>query len=259
MQAKPEIIWLSEVDSTNRYAMNNFDALADGTLVAAEFQTAGKGRQNRTWISPRGENIYASFVMKNLAPPVSNASIIASLGALRMLRQAAPEVKFWIKWPNDICCGLKKIAGILCESKLSASSSGMVAGIGININMPQSALDAIDQPATSLAAETGRNYDLQSTMTVLADELCNLYEDYSTAPRQVFELWKQENLLIGKTVEIVDAGQRQLQGRIADIGESGEIYFETGGQTLKFYSGDIRIRKESLDGSALFSSLELKK
>ena len=112
---------------------------------------------------------------------------------------------------------------------------------------------------TSLAAETGRNFDLQSTVTALADELRKLYADYSTAPRQVFELWKQENLLIGKTVEIVDAGQRLLQGRIADIGESGEIFFETGGRTLKFYSGDIRIRKESLDGNALFSSRELKK
>ena len=256
MQAKPEIIWLSEVDSTNRYAMNNFDALADGTLVAAEFQTAGKGRQDRTWISPPQENIYASFVMKNIAPPVSNASIIASLGTLQMLRNTAPGVKFWIKWPNDICCGLKKIAGILCESRLS---SGIIAGLGVNINMPQSTLDAIDQPATSLAVEAGRNFDLQSTVTALTAALRGYYADYSRNPRQVFELWKQENMLIGKTVEIVDPGQQLLQGRIVDIGESGEIFFETGGKTLKFYSGDIRIRKDSLAGSTIFPPQELKK
>ena len=244
MQTKPEIIRLSEVDSTNRYAMNNFDALADGTLVAAEFQTAGKGRQDRTWVSPPRENIYATFVMKNIAPPVCNASIIASLGALKMLRDAAPGVKFWIKWPNDIYCEFKKIAGILCESRLP---SGIVAGIGININMPQSTLDAIDQPATSLLAETGRKFDLQSAVDALADALRGYYADYSKSPRPLFKLWKQENLLIGKPVEIIDAGQKTLQGRIVDIGESGEIFFETGGKTLKFYSGDIRIRKESLD------------
>jgi len=248
MQAAPEILRLSEVDSTNRYAMKNFDALADGTLVAAEFQTAGKGRQDRTWVSPPRENIYASFVMKNLAPPVSNASIIASLGALQMLRNTAPGVKFWIKWPNDICCGLKKIAGILCENKLSSASSGMVAGIGININMPQSTLDAIDQPATSLSVETGRKFNLQAGVTALADSLRGYYADYSRAPRQLFNLWKQENLLIGKAVEIFDPGQKLLQGRIVDIGESGEIYFETGGGTVKFYSGDIRIRKDSFGG-----------
>ena len=256
MQAAPEIIWLSEVDSTNRYAMNNFDALADGTLVAAEFQTAGKGRQNRTWHSPPRENIYASFVMKNIAPPVSNASIIASLGALQMLRNAAPGVKFWIKWPNDICCGLKKIAGILCESRLP---SGVIAGVGVNINMPQSTLDAIDQPATSLAVEAGRPFELQTTVAALAAALRGYYADYSRDPQQTFELWKQENLLIGKAVEIVDPGQQLLQGRIVDIGKSGEIFFETGGETLKFYSGDIRIRKESLAGGAIFPPQELKK
>jgi len=248
MQAKPEIIRLSEVDSTNRYAMKNFDALADGTLVAAEFQTAGKGRQDRTWVSPPRENIYATFVMKNIAPPVCNASIIASLGALKMLRDAAPGVKFWIKWPNDIYCGFKKIAGILCESRLP---SGIIAGIGININMPQSTLDAIDQPATSLSVETGRKFDLPSAVTALAETLRGYYADYSKAPTQLFNLWKQENLLIGKQVEIVDDGQKILQGRIVDIGESGEIFFETGGKTLKLYSGDIRIRKESLDETVL--------
>jgi BirA family biotin operon repressor/biotin-[acetyl-CoA-carboxylase] ligase len=247
MQAKPEIIRLSEVDSTNRYAMKNFDALADGTLIAAEFQTAGKGRMDRTWVSPPRENICASFVMKNIAPPVCNASIIASLGALQMLRDAAPGVKFWIKWPNDIYCGFKKIAGILCENKLSSTSSGIIAGIGININMPQSALDAIGQPATSLSVETGRAFDLQPAVTALAEALRGYYEDYSKAPGQLFNLWKQENLLIGKPVEIVDAGQKRLQGRIVDIGKSGDISFETGGKTLKFYSGDIRISKESFD------------
>ena len=251
MGATPEIIRLTEVDSTNRYAMNNFAALADGTLVAAEFQSAGKGRQDRVWLSPSRENIYASFVMKNITPPVCNASIIASLGTLQMLRHAAPGVKFWIKWPNDICCGLKKIAGILCENKLSAASSGIVAGIGININMPQSTLDAIDQPATSLSVETGRKFDLQSSVTALADSLCEYYAHYSKAPKELFDLWKQENLLIGKSVEIVDHGREILQGRIVDIGESGEIFFETGGKILKLYSSDIRIRKESLGEAVL--------
>ncbi|MHB9137980.1 MAG: hypothetical protein ACYC4Q_01100, partial [Victivallaceae bacterium] len=73
MQKKSEIIWLSEVDSTNRYALDNFDALADCALIAAETQTAGKGRQGKKWFSPPGENICASFVMKNVPSPVSNA------------------------------------------------------------------------------------------------------------------------------------------------------------------------------------------
>lgn len=247
MLVASEIIWLPEVDSTNRYAMNNFDAMADGTLVAAEFQSAGKGRMDRQWFSPPRENIYASFIMKNIKPPVSNASIIASLGALQMLRTVAPSSNFWIKWPNDIYCGMNKIAGILCENKLSSASSGIVAGIGININMPQSMLDVIGQPATSLAVETGRTFEVHAAVTALADALRGYYASYVKAPELLFEQWKQENLLIGKEIEILSGRQEILSGRITDIGESGEIFFETGGQMLKLYSGDVRIKKASFD------------
>ncbi len=246
MQKTPEIIWLSSVDSTNRYALDNFDALADCALIAAAAQTAGKGRQGKTWFSPPGANIYASFVMKNVPSPISNASIIASLAALETLRTTAPEIKFWIKWPNDIYCGIKKIAGILCEGSPSASASGIIAGIGINVNMPQSELNAIDQPATSLTVETGRLIELKSMVTALAESLCKYYAQYSVNPSGLFNLWKQENMLIGKDIEIIDGQQKILSGRITDIGESGEIFFATGGKTLKLYSGDIRIKKESL-------------
>jgi BirA family biotin operon repressor/biotin-[acetyl-CoA-carboxylase] ligase len=251
MQIKPEIIRLTEVDSTNRYALVNFDALADCTLIAADAQTAGKGRQGKAWFSTPGENICASFVMKNVPSPISNASIIASLAALEMLRANAHNAKFWIKWPNDIYCGMKKIAGILCEGR---PPSGVIAGIGININMPQSSLDAIDQPATSLAVETGRSIELKPAVAALAESLCKYYVQYSLNPSGLHQLWKHENLLIGKDIELVDGRGKTLSGKILDIGESGEIYFETGGKTLKLYSGDIRIRKESLSCDALFHS-----
>lgn len=247
MQIKPEIIRLPEVDSTNRYALDNFDALADCSLIAADAQTAGKGRQGKSWFSPPGQNICASFVMKNVPSPASNASIIASLAALEMLRANAPNVELWIKWPNDIYCGVKKIAGILCESK---PPSGVVAGIGININMPQSSLDSIDQPATSLAVETGRTFELNSIAAVLAASLCKYYAQYSLNPSGLYLLWKQENLLIGKDIELIDGRQETLAGKIIDIGQSGEIFFQTGGRTIKLYSADIKIKKESLSCDA---------
>lgn len=246
MQEESEIIWLSSIDSTNRYALDNFDSLADCALIAAETQTSGKGRQGKTWFSPPDENIYASFVMKNVPSPISNASIIAALAALETLRTTAPNIEFWIKWPNDIYCGIKKIAGILCESR---QPSGVIAGIGININMPQASLDAIDQSATSLTVETGRLIELKSMVAALAESLCKYYAQYSINPSGLFNLWKQENLLIGKEIEIIDGQQKILSGRITDIGESGEIFFATGGKTLKLYSGDIRIKKESLGDS----------
>ena len=77
------LLELETVDSTNTYAKNNFDVLADGTLVCAEMQTAGRGRLGRHWISPAGTSIYASLVMKRIDQPFY-ATAAASLAALNM-------------------------------------------------------------------------------------------------------------------------------------------------------------------------------
>lgn len=249
MDKQSDIIWLEQTDSTNRYAKDNFDALSDGTLALAEAQTAGKGRLGRVWQSPAGQNIYASFVMKNSSNP-GYASMAASLGALKVLREVAPEVKCWLKWPNDIYCRDKKIAGILCETKTGSGNVivGIIAGMGININMPPEELANIDQPATSLLNETGKKYNLKKIAEKLAISLLGYYIMHSNFPNELYACWKQENLLIGQTVDIL-TGKDVLRGKIADLGPDGEIIFDTGHGTLKLYSGDVKIEKSSLDFS----------
>ena len=118
--------------------------MKEGTVIIAEEQAHGKGRHGRTWVSPPKGGIYMSFILRpEMAPnEIPKITLLAAVAVAKAIR-AVTGLPASIKWPNDICCGLKKIAGILCESKLSAASSGMVAGIGININMPQAALDAI--------------------------------------------------------------------------------------------------------------------
>jgi BirA family biotin operon repressor/biotin-[acetyl-CoA-carboxylase] ligase len=228
--------------------LRNFDELPDATLIVANGQNAGRGRHERQWLSPPDTNIYASMIVKNAGRNPIMASIIASLAALNTLRETAPEVKFWLKWPNDIFCRERKIAGILCEtaSVPGEQFAGVVAGIGINVNMSSETVNRIDQPASSLLHETGREFNLKKVVEKLAKSLNEYYSIYSILPGFLFDEWKDENLLLGQDVEL-DTGTEIIKGRIIDLGRSGEIIFEAAGEQLKFFSGDVKINKKSID------------
>ncbi|MDD5698654.1 MAG: biotin--[acetyl-CoA-carboxylase] ligase [Victivallaceae bacterium] len=245
------IIYLDIIDSTNKYALRNFDRLPDAALIAADEQSAGRGRQSRPWISPPHTNIYASAVIKNIGSNPAPASMVMALAALAVVRNSAPAAKFWLKWPNDIFCRERKIAGMLCESVCREGKLvGIVAGIGININMTAEMLSAIDQPATSLLQETGSKFKLKQIIKKLAASLNKYYGIYSVSPGLLFDRWKDENLLIGQTVE-VNTGEAKIQGRILNLGRDGELIFETAGRRMQLFSGDVKIDKNSIDfGSA---------
>lgn len=245
MEKTPAIIWLDEVDSTNKYAITHFDELDDCTLVVAGCQTSGRGRRERTWISPAGENIYASFVLKELHCPVYHSSWIGSLATLDFLRQYMPGHMPWLKWPNDIYCGIKKISGMLCEVKTGKGNrvEGVVIGIGINVNMPQESLDSIDQPATSLAVETSASYNVKEMAQKLAFSLKQFYTLSDSKPGELYNIWKNENFLLGKEVEVISDCNSVTRGVIADIGRSGELIMDVDGEKRIFMSGDVSIRK----------------
>ncbi|MCK5844565.1 MAG: biotin--[acetyl-CoA-carboxylase] ligase [Victivallales bacterium] len=94
-----------KIDSTNLLALREFARFADGTLVTAGEQTGGMGRRGRSWLSPPGVNLYATYIVKRPLFPVGDAMLIGGLAALDALREFAPRAELWLKWPNDICCG----------------------------------------------------------------------------------------------------------------------------------------------------------
>lgn len=246
MKISPPIIWLNSVDSTNRYALENFNSIADGTSIAASTQTAGRGRSGRQWISPVNENIYLSFVIKNPVNPVYHASIVATISALTTIRNSIQDHDLWIKWPNDIYHQGEKIAGILCEGKISNGKiTGIVAGVGINVNMPQATLNTIDQPAASMLSISGKNHDVKSLSATLAEVLTENYKLWQDSPATLFEQWKRENRLINREVEIYDQNQT-LKGIITAINDDGSIIFSHQNNVSRFYSGDVKILKTSL-------------
>ena len=239
MIRSPSTIWLTEVDSTNRFALENFDCFDSGTLIAASSQSAGRGSKGRSWCSPPDVNVYASLILKNFPCPVHLASRIGSLAVLHVLRTHAPGLPISVKWPNDVLCGRKKIAGILCETK----NSGIVIGIGMNINMDRETAAGISRSATSLFIETGH---LQPDVGVFADELrieanalCRTLRDGGS--RSIHEEWKSENFLLGKQASIRLPEGVIVHGTVVDFRTNGAILLKNGetGKTLEIHSGDL--------------------
>jgi BirA family biotin operon repressor/biotin-[acetyl-CoA-carboxylase] ligase len=147
---KIQYIQLDTIDSTNNWVKAHLSELSSLTCVTAVEQTAGRGRFKREWVSPRGQNIYATLF---LTVPLGtgylcNLGQLMAFACAKTLRGIGFSAE--IKWPNDVLIQGKKIAGVLTETVTQKEAIGVVIGIGMNINMPEEALQAIDQPATSL-------------------------------------------------------------------------------------------------------------
>lgn len=240
------VIFLDEVDSTNSFARRHFDELADGALVTARAQTAGRGRLNRRWQSPPDLNFYGTALFKRCPSPFE-ATTALSLAAIDALNETAPGLAVYIKWPNDLYVGPAKLAGMLCESVTDSRNQlrGVAAGIGINLNMTPEMLAGIDQAATSVLAETQQEINPAFFAKKLAIHLNERYIIYLKKPEELFRDWKTANQLIGRPLSV--SGTRgRLTGVFEDIAPTGEMLLRTADGLEKVNSGDVHIDKNCL-------------
>ena len=128
--------------STNREATQLAQAdVEHGTVVAADSQTAGRGRLSRTWFSPPGANLYCSIILRAARPPerftewLSWLPLISALAAAEAIEQVS-SLRVCVKWPNDLLISERKVGGILCESGSGVQSDPFqIIGIGLNVNV----------------------------------------------------------------------------------------------------------------------------
>ena len=236
------MIFFDTIDSTNTWAAAHFSELDDCELVAAAMQTAGRGRLDRTWISPRG-NIYASFVQKGVSSPLLGVAV-GSLAVLDLVRELAPAERFHIKWPNDVFRGTAKISGILSQfiCPRNGTPGGLVTGMGVNLNMSREQLASASQEATSVSILTGASVDLEAALNRFEEILHAHAATLGNAPETLFARWKTENGLLGRRVEFLAGDGSRLTGLFRDIAGDGSVILdEDGGRTLKLNCGDVRL------------------
>ena len=231
---KIHYITLDSVDSTNNWVKSHLADLKPLTCVTAEEQTAGRGRFKRHWISPRGENIYASLY---LTVPLGsgylpNLGQIMAFACAKVLRGLG--FKALLKWPNDILIQDKKIAGVLTETVTKDDEIGVILGIGLNVNMSQESLNTIGVPATSLFDQSKKKWDRQELTELL---MSHFLQDLEVLKKSGFEPFQVpfENILAYKGQEITCRdGTQTIKGICHAITKDGRL-------ELQLASGEIKI------------------
>ncbi|MCA6365349.1 MAG: biotin--[acetyl-CoA-carboxylase] ligase [Bacteroidetes bacterium] len=173
-------IRLEEVASTNTFALDlvRSTPVAEGTLISAQHQTAGRGQRGSEWHTAPGENLTVSIVLRPvfLAPPAQfDLTRAVALAVADTAEQACAdtEVKISVKWPNDIYINQRKVAGILVENILGSNRFvAAVVGIGLNVNQLQ--FGELAAKATSLRLVTGKTADTEKLLA----RLCEFLEKY---------------------------------------------------------------------------------
>ena len=238
------VLDLDTVDSTNTYALEHFDEVADRVLVSARAQTSGRGRLGRKWIAPPGRNLTVSLAMSRVASGF-HAGAVAGLAVLDMVREAVPASDPYLKWPNDVYCADAKLAGILCEGRLAGGKlAGVVAGIGVNVNLSPADAARIGQRATSLKIlAPERNFSPERLGRRLAFFLERWYIKYDCNREGVLASWRGENRLIGRDITVVGPSGEALAGRFAAIDADGAMVLDTPSGQRVFRCGDVKIAK----------------
>ena len=231
-----------EVDSTNTWLKQKGQC---GDVCIAEQQSAGRGRRGNEWLSPNAENIYLSlqWCFERTPQHFSLLSLIVGLSIVKTLAKVGLR-EHGVKWPNDIFWQGQKMGGILLESVASVSGQQTIIGIGLNINMPASVGDKIDQPWVSLSQVLNTHVDRNHLLALLLEQLFIDLDVFSQLRIDHFQTgWKQWDVLNGQHVTVLLEGN-ELSGVVDGINEQGCIGIKLESGKLQYYSSaEIRLKK----------------
>lgn len=234
------IYFYETISSTNDKAYELAESgEKEGTIVIAEAQTKGKGRVGRKWVSPKGEGIYLSIILRPDAETdeVPALTLIAASSIIKAIEKTC-GLKGGMKWPNDVFIGGKKVCGVLTEMKAQPDAVDfLVLGIGINVNTP---LGKLPPEGTSLKLETSCHV---KRTELLKNVLEKLEKSYFTFKKKGFKPLRGEckklSLVLGNQVKIVEH-HHSITGKALDIDEKGALIVRTDkGKVQRVFSGDV--------------------
>jgi BirA family biotin operon repressor/biotin-[acetyl-CoA-carboxylase] ligase len=213
-------------DSTNERARELAAAGAPhGTLVTADEQQAGRGRQGRAWSAPARSAVLMSVVVRELSETLPLAAAVAVCEAL--------PVESQIKWPNDVWIDGRKVAGILVEAR--PQEGWAVLGIGLNVAIEEFP-PPLDETATSLQLAG-------ATTTVdeaLAGLVAALDEWLPRRPEDVLAAWRPRDALIGRSVRWENGSK---EGAAAGIDSSGALIVDTADGRITLDAGEVHFER----------------
>lgn len=235
---------LEESPSTNAYVAERARAgERPGLVVVAEHQTAGRGRLDRTWVTPAGAALTFSLLVSPGEVPVARwpwLPLVTGLGVVEGVRRAA-GVEACLKWPNDVLVGDLKLAGILAERVERPTGAVAVVGVGLNVSSSRQELPV--GTATSLLLERASSTDRAALLLAVLESLTGTYDGWrAVAGRAGLVLrasYRRECSTLGRRVRVEMPAGGVLDGRAVDVDDDGRLLVDDGTRVHVLGAGDV--------------------
>ncbi|MFP3904939.1 MAG: biotin--[acetyl-CoA-carboxylase] ligase [Armatimonadota bacterium] len=233
----------AEVESTNSTLLQAAqEGAPEGTILVADHQTAGRGRQGREWIDRPGADLLVSLILR---PQIASEdagllSLLPSVAASVALAELTGEA-FHTKWPNDIMTAGRKVGGVLAEANLDAPY--VVLGVGINLLGEASSLpEKLIQPAATVQDTTGAALKREDVLCALLQHIEQYYGPGGKLDGpKLIEVYRLLEITTGRRVTVAGAGE-EISGRVQGVDDHGHLLVEVGDRIMTFSSGDIHIQ-----------------
>ena len=224
-----------EIDSTNNYLKNSYPLLNNFTFVSADYQSKGKGRNDRIWESVKGLNLMFSFLIKDpqLLKISTHLSIMTAVEISKVLESYGLK-NVSIKWPNDVLVNEKKICGILLEGQLP---NYLVIGVGLNVNQKEFPSN-LRRPATSIVNELNEEIEIKQLRERLFANISNNFTKLDEL--SYLSYFKEHNYLLGKRVKTI-INQETFIGEVVGVDDSFCLQILSSDMLLHIDSGEIEI------------------
>jgi BirA family transcriptional regulator, biotin operon repressor / biotin---[acetyl-CoA-carboxylase] ligase len=239
---------VDEIDSTSTKLLELAARGApSGTCLAAEWQSAGRGRRGRGWVSGLGGSLTFSLLWRfeRGVGHLGGLSLAIGLSVARTLR-AMGVARAQVKWPNDVVCDFRKLAGILVETSGEMQGpSTAVIGVGVNYRLADAVLDRIDQATTDVCrcavGEVSRTVLLASLLADLA-EMLERFEREGFEPLRA--AWRELHAYDGRIVRVVPPQDAPYEATVLDVAANGALVVQplAGGAPQQLSSAEISLR-----------------
>ena len=211
---------------------------AEGSCIVAEHQTAGRGRLDRQWVSPRGAGLWMSILVRPSDMPRAQWTwlpLLAGLASAQAIRQVC-GVDASVKWPNDLVVvdhSSRKLGGILSEAH---GADAVVVGIGLNVSLTAEELPV--PTATSLVLEGGRP-NREALLAAVLSNFADALARWRAADPMLFVEYRAICTSIGRVVEATLPDSMIVHGVVLDVDDEGQLLVDDGTTTVMITAGDV--------------------
>ncbi|MGI2155722.1 bifunctional biotin--[acetyl-CoA-carboxylase] ligase/biotin operon repressor BirA [Shewanella oncorhynchi] len=235
--------YFDEIASTNGFLLDHISELKNGDVCVAEYQSAGRGRRGRTWVSPYGHHLYFSlfWTFPQGMAQAMGLSLVVACTLVEVLKSFGVE-NIGVKWPNDIYLDNKKLAGILIEMSGQADSQcQLIIGVGVNMAMSEEQGKGIDQPWSDLS-ELVDMPDKTALVIALQKQLKRDIQLFEREGLAAFKTrWQAADLFYGHEIRLL-MGEKSVEGICRGVDEQGAVLLETADGVQAFIGGEISLR-----------------